>query len=136
MNAPPGRPTPGPDTNTPPLLRADRDGVASLTLNRPHARNALSLALMAALTQELARIGEDHTVKVVILAGSGPAFCAGHDLREMRARPDRAAYQETFAACSRLMLAITRLPKPVIARVHGVATAAGCQLVATCDLAV
>jgi enoyl-CoA hydratase/carnithine racemase len=118
------------------LLRADRDGVAWLTLNRPSARNALTLGLMAALTQELDRIADDQAVKVVVIGGAGPAFCAGHDLREMRARPERAAYEETFAACSRLMLSVVRLPKPVIARVHGIATAAGCQLVATCDLAV
>ncbi len=119
-----------------PLLRADRGGVAWLTLNRPAARNALSLALMDALHAELARIAEDTSVKVGVIGGAGPAFCAGHDLREMRARPEREAYAATFAACSRLMLAIVRLPKPVIARVHGIATAAGCQLVATCDLAV
>jgi len=120
----------------PELLRRDAGGVVWLTLNRPQARNALSLALMEALDGELARIAEDPGVKVVVLAGAGPAFCAGHDLRELRARPDRAVYEQTFAACSRLMLRIVRLPKPVIARVHGVATAAGCQLVATCDLAV
>ncbi|MGC8477838.1 MAG: enoyl-CoA hydratase [Acetobacteraceae bacterium] len=124
---------PEPETD---LLRADRDGIAWLTLNRPAARNALSLSLMAALDAELARIAEDAAVAVVVLAGAGPAFCAGHDLRELRSRPERTAYQETFDLCSRLMLRITRLPKPVIARVHGVATAAGCQLVATCDLAV
>ncbi len=129
MNAPPAA------TETM-LLRRDTAGVAWLTLNRPQARNALSLALMAALDAELARIAEDSAVKVVVIAGTGPAFCAGHDLRELRTRPDRAAYEQTFAACSRLMLRIVRLPKPVIARVHGVATAAGCQLVATCDLAV
>ncbi len=118
------------------LLRADRGGVAWLTMNRPAARNALSLGLMAQLDAELARIAEDSAVQVVVLAGAGPGFCAGHDLREMRARPERAAYEEVFEACSRLMLRILRLPKPVIARVHGIATAAGCQLVATCDLAV
>jgi len=118
------------------LLRRDAGGVAWLTLNRPQARNALSLALMGALDDELARITEDRDTKVVVLAGAGPAFCAGHDLRELRARPDRSAYEQTFAACSRMMLRIVRLPKPVIARVHGVATAAGCQLVATCDLAI
>jgi len=118
------------------LLRRDAGGVAWVTLNRPQARNALSLALIAALDDELARIAEDPDTKVVVLAGAGPAFCAGHDLRELRARPDRSAYEQTFAACSRLMLRIVRLPKPVIARVHGVATAAGCQLVGTCDLAV
>jgi enoyl-CoA hydratase/carnithine racemase len=118
------------------LLRSDRDGVAWLTLNRPAARNALSLSLMAALEAELTHIAEDAAVQVVVLAGAGPGFCAGHDLREMRARPERSAYQDVFEACSRLMLRIVRLPKPVIARVHGIATAAGCQLVATCDLAV
>jgi enoyl-CoA hydratase/carnithine racemase len=118
------------------LLRRDAGGLVWLTLNRPQARNALSLALMAALDDELARIAEDPKAKVVVLAGAGPAFCAGHDLRELRAHPDRGSYERTFAACSRLMLRIVRLPKPVIARVHGIATAAGCQLVATCDLAV
>jgi enoyl-CoA hydratase/carnithine racemase len=118
------------------LLRQDDAGIAWLTLNRPAARNALSMALMQGLDAELARIGEDSGVKAVVLAGAGPAFCSGHDLREMRASPAREAYQAVFAQCSRLMLRITRLPKPVIARVHGIATAAGCQLVATCDLAV
>jgi len=118
------------------LLRRDADGVAWLTLNRPGARNALSMGLMEALDAELARIETDASVHVVVIAGAGPAFCAGHDLREMRATPARAAYEAVFALCSRLMLRIVRLPKPVIARVHGVATAAGCQLVASCDLAV
>lgn len=118
------------------LLRGDRDGVAWLTLNRPMARNALSLALMEALTGALETIASEVDTKVVVIAGAGPAFCAGHDLRELRSNPGRAFVEETFAACSRLMLAITRLAKPVIARVHGVATAAGCQLAATCDLAV
>lgn len=118
------------------LLRRDADGVAWLTLNRPAARNALSMAMMQALVDELAAIEQDRDVKVVVIAGAGPAFCAGHDLRELRANPERAAYQATFELCSRLMTAIVRLPKPVIARVHGVATAAGCQLVASCDLAV
>jgi enoyl-CoA hydratase/carnithine racemase len=122
--------------NTDLLLRADRDGIAWLTLNRPEARNALSLSLMEALTAELGRLAQDPATKVVVIAGAGPGFCAGHDLRELRANPGRQFIETTFAACSRLMLAITRLPKPVIARVHGVATAAGCQLVATCDLAV
>ena len=104
------------------LLRADRGGVAWLTLNRPGARNALSLGLMAALEAELVAIAEDPAVQVVVLGAAGPGFCAGHDLREMRARPERAAYQEVFEACSRLMLRLVRLPKPVIARVHGIAT--------------
>jgi enoyl-CoA hydratase/carnithine racemase len=117
------------------LLRRDQDGVAWLTLNRPGARNALSMGLMAALDAELARLGSDQAVKVVVIGAAGPAFCAGHDLRELRASPTRETYEATFALCSRLMLRIVQLPKPVIARVHGVATAAGCQLVASCDLA-
>jgi enoyl-CoA hydratase/carnithine racemase len=122
--------------DAPILLRRDEHGVAWLTLNRPQARNALSIALMESLDAELIRIDSDAAVKVVVLAGAGPAFCAGHDLRELRANPGRGHYEATFALCSRLMLRLTRLSKPVIARVHGVATAAGCQLVATCDLAV
>jgi enoyl-CoA hydratase/carnithine racemase len=118
------------------LLRRDAGGVAWMTLHRPAARNALSVGLMRALIAELDAIAADAAVKVVVIGGAGPAFCAGHDLRELRAHPDRASYQETFALCSRLMTALVRLPKPVIARVHGVATAAGCQLVASCDLAV
>jgi enoyl-CoA hydratase/carnithine racemase len=118
------------------LLRRDADGVAWLTLNRPTARNALSMALMQALVDELAAIERDAAVKVVVIGGAGPAFCAGHDLRELRARPERDAYEATFELCSRLMTDIVRLPKPVIARAHGIATAAGCQLVASCDLAV
>ena len=118
------------------LLRRDADGIAWLTLNRPAARNALSVALMEALVDELAAIKPDPAVKVVVIGGAGPAFCAGHDLRELRSNPERGAYQATFELCSRLMTSIVRLPKPVIARVHGVATAAGCQLVASCDLAV
>ena len=118
------------------LLRRDADGVAWLTLNRPSARNALSLVLMQALLDELDAVAADASVKALVIAGAGPAFCAGHDLRELRSRPEREAYRATFELCSRLMTRIVRLPKPVIARVHGVATAAGCQLVASCDLAV
>jgi len=123
-------------TTAPPLLRQDADGIAWLTLNRPAARNALSMALMQALDAELARIEADPAIKVVVIGGAGPAFCAGHDLREIRTTPTRAFYEATFALCSQLMLRVVRLSKPVIARVHGVATAAGCQLVASCDLAV
>ena len=119
-----------------PLLRHDADGIAWLTLNRPAARNALSIGLMHALMAELDAIEAEPAAKVVVIGAAGPAFCAGHDLRELRANPDRASYQATFALCSRLMTSIVRLPKPVIARVHGIATAAGCQIVATCDLAV
>ncbi len=118
------------------LLRADADGVATLTLNRPTARNALSMPLMAELIEAFASIAEDSSVRTVVIAANGPAFCAGHDLREVRATPERVAYEALFARCSKMMLAITRLPQPVIARVHGPASAAGCQLVATCDLAV
>ncbi len=120
----------------PVLLRRDEDGVAWLTLNRPQARNALSLALMTALEEAIAAVARDASVKVVVIAGAGPGFCAGHDLREMRANPGRQHYETLFAQCSRLMMSIVKLPKPVIARVHGIAAAAGCQLVATCDLAV
>jgi enoyl-CoA hydratase/carnithine racemase len=119
-----------------PLLRADAGGIATLTLNRPQARNALSLGLMEALDSELTAIVSDTSVHVVVIAAAGPAFCAGHDMREMRAKPTREAYQEVFALCCRLMQRIVNLPKPVIARVHGAASAAGCQLVATCDLAI
>ena len=118
------------------LLRDDSDNIATLTLNRPAARNALSMGLMQALDDALAAIAGDPSVKAVIVAANGPAFCAGHDLREIRATPNREAYEAVFALCSRLMQRIVRLPKPVIARVHGVATAAGCQLVASADLAV
>ena len=118
------------------VLREDKGAVATLTLNRPSARNALSQALMAALQDALEDIGDDNRINAVVLAGAGKAFCAGHDLKEMRADPRRELYEQLFRQCSRLMLTITRLPKPVIARVQGIATAAGCQLVATCDLAV
>jgi len=118
------------------LLEERADGVLRLTLNRPEARNALSVELMTALVAALGRAADDPHSRVVVIAGAGPAFCAGHDLRELRQDPRRETYQRIFALCSELMLAIVRLPKPVIAEVHDVATAAGCQLVATCDLAV
>jgi enoyl-CoA hydratase/carnithine racemase len=118
------------------VLRSDRDGIATLTMNRPEARNALSVALMAALRDEVRSIERDRSVRVVVIAGAGPAFSAGHDLREMRANPSRQTYESLFAQCSDLMLALMRLPQPVIARVHATAFAAGCQLVASCDLAV
>jgi enoyl-CoA hydratase/carnithine racemase len=122
--------------NAPVLLEENDRGVLRLTLNRPDARNALSAALMSALLEALVRAAKDPQTRVVVIAGAGPAFCAGHDLREMRADQRRETYERLFAQCSELMLAIVRLSKPVIAEVHGVATAAGCQLVATCDLAV
>jgi enoyl-CoA hydratase/carnithine racemase len=118
------------------LLRQDDAGVTTLTLNRPDQFNALSEDLLSALQTELDAIAVDETVRVVVLRGAGRAFCAGHDLKQMRARPDRDYYESLFQQCSRAMLSLLRLPQPVIARVHGIATAAGCQLVATCDLAV
>ena len=124
------------------LIREERRGaVAILTLNRPPARNALSLAMIAALHGAIERMSGDESVSVVILAAAGPAFCAGHDLKELTAhRKDddrgRAFFAETMRACAAMMQAIVHCPKPVIAAVHATATAAGCQLVATCDLAV
>ena len=122
------------------LLRDDRDGVATLVLNRPRARNALSHAMLAALSEEFARLARDESVRAVVLAAEGPAFCAGHDLKEMtayRAEADRGAarFKDLFDLCSSVMMAIPALPQPVIAAVEGIATAAGCQLVASCDLA-
>jgi enoyl-CoA hydratase/carnithine racemase len=123
--------------NEPVLLEAlDEHGVLRLTMNRPAARNALSVELMATLAKALERAAADRRARVVVIAGAGPGFCAGHDLRELRHEPHRAAYERAFAQCSALMLQIVHLPKPIIAEVHGIATAAGCQLVATCDLAV
>jgi enoyl-CoA hydratase/carnithine racemase len=112
-----------------------QDGIATLTLDRPDKRNALSLAMMRELDAALARAGEDASVRVVILRGNGPAFCAGHDLGELVDR-DEAAYREVFDACVALMARIVAIPAPVIAEVDRVATAAGCQLVAACDLAI
>jgi enoyl-CoA hydratase/carnithine racemase len=118
------------------VLRRDAGGVTTLTLNRPRQFNALSSAMLAALQTELDTIAADPSVRAVILAAAGKAFCAGHDLKEMRSHPDKAFQHALFAQCSRMMLTINRMPQPVIARVHGLATAAGCQLVAACDLAV
>jgi enoyl-CoA hydratase/carnithine racemase len=119
------------------LLREDDNGVATVTLNRPQSRNSLSQGMLQALLATLKALAEDDSVRVVILAGAGPAFCAGHDLKELRAANfDRAYTEALFADCAAVMQAIVHLPKPVIAQVHGVATAAGCQLVASCDLAI
>lgn len=118
------------------LLRHDQDGICTLTLNRPQARNALSVGLMAALQGALDAVREDRAVKVVVLAANGPAFCAGHDLKEIRANPGFDSCAALFRQCAGLMTSIVRLPQPVIAKVHAMATAAGCQLVASCDLAI
>ena len=116
------------------LLRTDRDGVTTLTLNRPQQYNAFSSTLIDSLQTSVDEISRDGSVRVVVIAGAGKAFCAGHDLKEMRSRPELV--EQVFARCSNLMMSLTRMPQPVIARVHGVAFAAGCQLVAQCDLAV
>ena len=125
----------GPDQ---PLVTREQDarGVAVLTLNRPQSFNALSQEMLAALQHEFDTLAADTGVRAIVLAAAGRAFCAGHDLKQMRAAPSLDYYQALFAQCTRLMLAIQRAPVPVIARVQGIATAAGCQLVAMCDLAV
>jgi enoyl-CoA hydratase/carnithine racemase len=118
------------------LLLRNEAGVTTLTLNRPQQFNAVSTAMLDELEAALAGIAADSTVRVVVIAGAGKAFCAGHDLKEMREQRDRSFIRNIFERCSRVMVNLTRLPQPVIARVHGVAAAAGCQLVAQCDLAV
>jgi len=120
------------------LVRYDKDarGVVTLTLERPQSFNSLSEGMIGALRAALDRVGADEAARVVVIAASGKAFCAGHDLKEMRAAPSLDYYERLFADCARMMMAIQQLPLPVIARVHGIATAAGCQLVAMCDLAV
>jgi len=118
------------------LIRNDKDGIATLTLNRPNAFNALSTGLMSAIQAELDAIAADTSVRVVIIAGNGKAFCAGHDLKEMMADPGPEPTSRLLEQCSHMMITLTRLPQPVIAKVHGIATAAGCQMVAQCDLAV
>ncbi len=115
--------------------RLDR-GVLHLTLNRPRSYNALSEEMLGALRAALARIAEDASVRVVVIGGAGKAFCAGHDLRELRAKRDGEYYRKIFQECARLMLDIHAMAQPVIARVHGIATAGGCQLAAACDLVV
>ena len=118
------------------LLRNDAEGICTLTLNRPDKRNPLSTQMLSALQNTLDDIADDKTVKVVIIAAKGPVFCAGHDLKEMRANTNYNFIHELFLQCSRMMLTMIHLPQPIIAKVHGVATAAGCQLVASCDLAI
>ena len=124
-------------TDDPLVCRAkDARGVITLTLNRPQAFNSLSEAMLEALQRELDAIAKDETARVVVVAAAGKAFCAGHDLKEMRSQPSQGYYERLFGQCARMMMSIQKLPVPVIARVHGIATAAGCQLVAMCDLAV
>jgi enoyl-CoA hydratase/carnithine racemase len=118
-----------------PLLIDNRDGVVHWTLNRPERRNALSLELLRSLAREQANLARDSSVRVLVVAANGPAFCAGHDLGEMVGCSENE-YRKLFELCSEVMLGFRQLPVPVIARVHGIATAAGCQLVAACDLAV
>ena len=125
-------------TQLEPLLLEARsaEGVVTLTLNRPAQFNTLSEEMLAALQGAVSRLANDKAARVVVIAGAGKAFCAGHDLKQMKSNPRREYYEKLFADCANLMLAMQRLPQPVIARVHGVATAAGCQLVAMCDLAI
>ncbi len=123
-------------TDAPVIRDQDKRGVVTLTLNRPQSFNALSEGMLAALQEQIDALARDASARVVVLAAAGKAFCAGHDLKEMRAQPSLPYYRNLFKRCSRLMLSLVRLPVPVIARVHGLATAAGCQLVAQCDLAV
>jgi len=118
------------------LLTNTKDGIATLTLNRPGQFNALSSTLLMELQSTLDRVATDPAVRVVVLQANGRGFCAGHDLKEIRAMGDVPQVETLFARCSRMMMTMTTLPQPVIAKVHGLATAAGCQLVATCDLAV
>ncbi len=124
-------------THSEPIQRdTPAPGVVRLTLNRPDSFNALSAEMMTALQAALEAVAQDRACRVVVLAAAGRAFCAGHDLREMSAQPELAFYQQLFAQCSRMMLTIQSMPQPVVAQVQGIATAAGCQLVAMCDLAV
>jgi enoyl-CoA hydratase/carnithine racemase len=118
------------------LLRDIDTGVVTLTLNRPDQFNSLSTELLGELQASLDAIAADASVRAVVIAGAGKAFCAGHDLKQMRANHDKGYMRELFRQCGRVMTTITRMPQPVVARVHGIATAAGCQLVASCDLAV
>jgi enoyl-CoA hydratase/carnithine racemase len=118
------------------LLREDSEGITTLTLNRPQQYNALSGEMLTELQTALDEIGQDDSIRVVIIAANGKAFCPGHDLKEMRSSEEREFHQALFNQCSKMMLTINQLQQPVIARVNGIATAAGCQLVANCDLAV
>ncbi len=118
------------------LLREQQNGIVTLTLNRPGQFNALSEELLSELQTSLDQIAQDKEARVVVIAGAGKAFCAGHDLKQMRSNGSKEAMQKLFRQCGKVMTTLTRLPQPVIAKIHGIATAAGCQLVANCDLAV
>ena len=125
-----------PQEQQPVVLREDRDGIATLTMNRPQQMNLLTAEMLAALQDALDAISRDQAIRVVVLAAAGKGFCAGHDLKEIRALGEQPKIAGLFVQCSRMMMAIQNLPQPVIAKVHGAAAAAGCQLVAQCDLAV
>ena len=120
----------------PQLLRTDKNGITTLTLNRPGQFNALSSVLLNELQSALDAVAKENSVRVVVIAGSGPAFCAGHDLKEIRVNRNPDFIEDLIRRCSRMMMTLIEIPQPVIARVHGIATATGCQLVAACDLAV
>src|SRR6266513_835090 len=123
-----------PQATEPLLLRDDRDAICTLTMNRPQQMNLLTSQMLEALQTAFDSLVSDRKIRVVVLAGAGKGFCAGHDLKEIRALKERPKIEKLFAQCSRMMQTITALPQPVIARVHGAAAAAGCQLVAQCDL--
>jgi len=125
-----------PQSEGPVLLREDRDGICTLTMNRPKQMNLLTSEMIGAIQDALDSIASDSDVRVVVLAATGKGFCAGHDLKEIRALGEKSKVEALFRRCARMMLSIQQLPQPVIARVHGAAAAAGCQLVAQCDLAV
>ena len=124
------------DTSEPLVIRENSGSVVTLTLNSPKQFNALSVELLATMQTELDNIAQDTTIQVLVIAANGKAFCAGHNLKEMRANPDETFQRALFEQCSQMMLTINRMPQVVIAKVQGIATAAGCQLVAACDLAV
>lgn len=133
INTPPHSAT---DTSEPLVIRENSNGVVTLTLNRPKQFNALSVDMLTAMQTELDDIAQDNNIRVVVIAANGKAFCAGHNLKEMRAHTDEAFHNALFKQCSQMMLSINTMPQIVIAKVQGIATAAGCQLVAACDLAV
>ena len=127
---------PNSTADSPYIINQREQGIVTLTLNRGDRFNPLSEEMLAAVQTEIDAIAKDSSIRLVVLAARGKAFCAGHDLKQMRAEPSTMYYKELFHRCSKLMLAIQQMPQPVIARVHGLATAAGCQLVSMCDLAV